>query len=86
MGWWVVFGDYRVSPNFLVVLGLLLWLRFSSFMVFCGHSKLFWVLLNYFGVAVKPGKYFLVDFWGPIGPFCGLWWGTRRFLGFTQLD
>ena len=23
----VVFGDYRVSPNFLVVLGLVLWLR-----------------------------------------------------------
>ena len=27
VGWLVVFGDYRVSPNFLVVLGLMLWLR-----------------------------------------------------------
>ena len=31
MGWWVgwggFFSDYRVSPNFLVVLGLRLWLR-----------------------------------------------------------
>ena len=25
--WVVVFGDYCVSPNFLVVLGLVLWLR-----------------------------------------------------------
>ena len=35
--WWlVVFGDYRVSLNFLVVLGLVFWLRLW---LGCDNSK-----------------------------------------------
>ena len=41
-GWWGgFFSDYRVSPNFLVVLGLRLWLRLGLGCDKTWHSSYF---------------------------------------------
>ena len=55
VGWWGsglvggwFFGDYCVSPNFLVVLGLMLWLRLGLGCDNYGNESKYCILLRLF--------------------------------------